>query len=72
MNYKVCEKCINNPKNNKYASGICCCMLPYMDSTSDDVDYVMDTKTDVVVDFSSMSPTNHITYTIGGTNGKHI
>ena len=23
-----CEHCSNNPKNNPYASGICCCALP--------------------------------------------
>lgn len=31
-NYKCCEKCSNNPANNPYASGICCCTLPYMET----------------------------------------
>ncbi len=25
-----CENCSNNPVNNPYASGICCCSLPYV------------------------------------------
>ena len=25
---KCCQNCPNNPKNNPYASGICCCSLP--------------------------------------------
>lgn len=25
---KCCMKCSNNPMNNPYASGICCCSLP--------------------------------------------
>ena len=29
-NYNPCEFCMNNPKNNKYASGICHCALPAM------------------------------------------
>ena len=28
--YECCRNCINNPKNNPNASGICNCMLPYM------------------------------------------
>ena len=31
--YKCCEKCSNNPKNNPHASGICNCVLPYMEGT---------------------------------------
>lgn len=27
-----CEHCMNNPKNNRFASGICHCALPYMNS----------------------------------------
>ena len=27
-----CEHCMNNPKNNRFASGICNCALPYMNS----------------------------------------
>ena len=26
--YNPCENCMNNPKNNPNASGICCCSLP--------------------------------------------
>ena len=29
--YKCCENCSNNPKNNKFASGFCNCMLPDME-----------------------------------------
>ena len=29
--HKCCEHCSNNPKNNPYASGICCCSLPAME-----------------------------------------
>lgn len=25
-----CEHCNNNPKNNKFASGVCSCVLPYL------------------------------------------
>lgn len=25
-----CEFCPNNPKNNKFASGVCSCTLPYL------------------------------------------
>ena len=25
-----CENCPNNPKNNPFASGVCSCVLPYM------------------------------------------
>lgn len=28
-----CENCPNNPKNNPHASGICNCVLPYMNNT---------------------------------------
>ena len=28
--YDPCEKCMNNPRNNPYASGVCNCVLPYM------------------------------------------
>lgn len=27
-----CEHCMNNPKNNRFASGICHCVLPYMNN----------------------------------------
>ena len=27
---KVCDNCMNNPKNNPLASGVCCCTLPSM------------------------------------------
>ena len=26
--FKCCQKCHNNPANNPYASGICCCSIP--------------------------------------------
>lgn len=29
-----CEYCNNNPLNNPYASGTCCCSLPYQTTTS--------------------------------------
>lgn len=29
--YKCCEDCINNPKNNPNASGVCNCTLPYLE-----------------------------------------
>lgn len=28
-----CEHCPNNPANNQYASGVCNCVLPYMNNT---------------------------------------
>lgn len=28
-----CEHCQNNPVNNPYASGVCHCVLPYMNNT---------------------------------------
>ena len=27
--FECCKNCSNNPKNNKFASGFCCCDLPY-------------------------------------------
>ena len=27
-----CEHCMNNPKNNRFASGICNCVLPYINN----------------------------------------
>lgn len=27
-NFKYCEKCPNNPKNNPFATGVCNCALP--------------------------------------------
>ena len=30
-NYKCCQACPNNPKNNPSASGICHCTLPNME-----------------------------------------
>lgn len=27
-----CENCVNNPKNNRFASGVCNCMLPYLNN----------------------------------------
>lgn len=32
FNYKCCQKCPNNPKNNPNASGICHCTLPSMET----------------------------------------
>ena len=29
--YMCCRKCMNNPFNNPYASGICNCVLPSME-----------------------------------------
>lgn len=29
-----CERCMNNPKNNPNASGMCNCALPYMNGPS--------------------------------------
>ena len=29
--YKCCENCSNNPRNNPNASGMCNCILPYME-----------------------------------------
>ena len=26
--FKCCQRCSNNPANNPFASGICCCSLP--------------------------------------------
>ena len=26
--FKCCQNCKNNPRNNPYASGVCCCSLP--------------------------------------------
>lgn len=34
--YECCRNCPNNPKNNPHASGICNCVLPYMQTTSTD------------------------------------
>ena len=31
FNYKCCQNCPNNPKNNPNASGICHCTLPSME-----------------------------------------
>ena len=30
-NYKCCENCNNNPKNNPVATGICNCILPLLE-----------------------------------------
>lgn len=30
--YNCCRNCPNNPKYNKFASGVCFCTLPYMES----------------------------------------
>lgn len=30
-NYKCCENCNNNPKNNPAATGICNCILPLLE-----------------------------------------
>ena len=27
-----CEHCSNNPKNNPHASGVCWCVLPYLNN----------------------------------------
>lgn len=32
FNYKCCQNCPNNPKNNPNASGICHCTLPSMET----------------------------------------
>ena len=32
FNYKCCQNCPNNPKNNPNASGICHCTLPIMET----------------------------------------
>ena len=32
FNYKCCQNCPNNPKNNPNASGICHCALPSMET----------------------------------------
>lgn len=38
--YDPCQSCTNNPKNNSYSSGMCCCSLPdlyssrYVNTTS--------------------------------------
>lgn len=29
--FMCCRNCHNNPENNPYASGICCCVLPTME-----------------------------------------
>ena len=29
--YECCRHCNNNPNNNPYASGFCCCTLPYIE-----------------------------------------
>lgn len=29
-----CEYCNNNPKNNKLASGVCNCVLPYLNNVT--------------------------------------
>ena len=31
FNYKCCEKCNNNPKNNPNATGFCNCILPLLE-----------------------------------------
>ena len=31
--YDCCRNCNNNPRNNPHASGICNCMLPYLEAT---------------------------------------
>ena len=28
--YHPCTNCPNNPSNNPYATGFCCCSLPYL------------------------------------------
>lgn len=30
--YKCCRFCSNNPTNNPNASGVCSCVLPYMET----------------------------------------
>ena len=32
-NTECCENCPNNRSVNPYASGVCCCSLPYMSTT---------------------------------------
>ena len=29
--FDCCRLCMNNPKNNPYANGVCHCTLPYME-----------------------------------------
>lgn len=31
---ECCKYCSNNPLNNPYASGTCCCSLPYQTTTN--------------------------------------
>lgn len=32
--FECCKYCSNNPLNNPYASGACCCSLPYQTTTN--------------------------------------
>jgi len=50
-----CKYCSNNPLNNPYASGICCCSLPYQTTTN----IINEQKYTLVVDSNTIS--NNIT-----------
>jgi len=37
--YRCCRNCENNPANNPYATGVCQCVLPYLEAANPLNDY---------------------------------
>ena len=58
--HECCRNCPNNPKNNPYASGICNCVLPYMQTTGTDYDTIIATEFDKTFTQNKSTITNKV------------